>query len=104
MCKYFKQFNSEQEKIEDNLVKFWESVLTSEYDVPKSSYSNKVHNGKKWDIPNFDSGKSVFITKNDAPKSDGRSKLHIQRQGHILFTANQLPIVYNKVCILSNAK
>jgi len=109
LCAYFKQFNSEETKsrstvvlIEDFLVKAWEKILTREYGNPKVIYANKVPTGKKWDIENYISGKAVYITKYDEPKSDGRSKLHVQGNVHLFFTAKQLPAIYDKVCKLHN--
>ena len=109
---FFKQFNSEEEKrnstvvlIEENLVQSWETVLSRHYGKPKIVYSNKVTTGKKWDITDYKPTKvnngnvcPVYITKYDQPKSDGRSKLHIQGKGYNTFTAYQLPVIYKKVC------
>ena len=110
---FFKQFNSEEQKrkstvilIEENLVQSWETVLSKHYGKPKIIYSNKVPTGKKWDIIDYKPSKvingsvnPVYITKYDQPKSDGRSKLHIQGKGYIMFTAYQLPLIYKKVSL-----
>ena len=90
LCKYFKQFNSKQQKsrstvvlIEDCLVKAWETVLTREYGNPKVICSNKVPTGKKWDIRNYVSGKLVYITKYDEPKSEVN---YMFKEMHIYFS------------------
>ena len=104
ICNFFRQFNEEKEKlqstvilIENNLSNPWDAVLTIQYGNPKIISSNGVPTGKKWDILKYNGGKNIFISKYKNPKSDGRSKLHIQGRDHILFTANQLPSIYKLV-------
>ena len=86
------EFQSFTIKIDNNLSKTWDHILTQHYGDPL----DRKGNGKHWrhcDYSDGDHTSSITIGKWHIPKKDKQSKLHIQGSGSGNFLAAHF--VYN---------